>query len=83
MSQQPMEPIEAARARARSLESTLDSVRPKATLATVFDALEDIDSQLLRDGDSPLTTCACLSEGGVHARQGRHVRHLGAGGSHR
>jgi len=46
MSQQQMEPIEAARARARSLESTLDSVGAKATLATVFDALEDIDSQL-------------------------------------
>ena len=45
MSQQA-EPIELARRKAQSLETTLDSVRTKATLSTIYDALDDIDSQL-------------------------------------
>ncbi len=46
MSQQQPEPIEVARTKAKTLESTLDTVRTKTSLGTVFDSLEDIDSQL-------------------------------------
>jgi len=46
MSRQQLEPIEAARAKAKTLESTLDSVRTKASLSQVFDAIEDMDSDL-------------------------------------
>ena len=46
MSEQNLEPIELARRKVTSLESTLDSVRAKTSLRQVLDALEDIDSQL-------------------------------------
>lgn len=41
-----MEPIQAARSRATSLENTLNSLRTKASLGEVFDDLEDVDSQV-------------------------------------
>lgn len=40
------EPIELLRSKASSLSSRLDSVRSKASLSEVFDALEDVDSRL-------------------------------------
>jgi hypothetical protein len=46
MSDQQVEPIERVRNKARSLDSTLDSVRTKASLRTIFDTLEDVDSKL-------------------------------------